>query len=161
MYSIDERDRVIDVDGLPGHSVGAPLPVVIADEGRLLLAYLTAPDSENLAVLKFSRVRAHRWGPPNDETLHGHALYERGLRWYAIQEVIESSWIRGLERLNSVHRNHVPGRSTSSRHYVFAFHDSLFECIARDVELIALLELEDERRPDAALFSRALEWLNA
>jgi len=161
METIDERDRVVDIEGLPGHSAGAPLPVVIADEGRLLLAYLTAPACEKLAVLKFFGVSAHRWGPPGDETLHSHPLYERGLRWYAIQEVIDSSWIRSLDLLDSVHTNYVPGRQTSDRHYVFAFHDSLFECVAREVEVIALFRVEEERQAYATLFSRASEWLNA
>jgi len=40
MYSVDERDRVIELDGVPQSSVGAPLPIVLSDEHKILLAYI-------------------------------------------------------------------------------------------------------------------------
>lgn len=42
----------------------------------------------------------------------------------------ESSWIRSLERLNSIHTYHKPGRFQLLRHYAFTFHESTFECAA-------------------------------
>lgn len=55
-----------------------------------------------------------------------------------MSEVHRSSWLRQLERINSVHHNHDRARFMASRrHFVWAFHDSTFECIAEgfDVEL--------------------------
>jgi hypothetical protein len=40
MYTVDRHDRVVELAEVPRPSVGAPLPVALADEGRLLLAYL-------------------------------------------------------------------------------------------------------------------------
>lgn len=40
---------------------------------------------------------------PNDESLHGHPLFERGLAFYGAFRVENSSWIRALVRINSVH----------------------------------------------------------
>jgi hypothetical protein len=76
---------------------------------------------------------AYAWfhGPPNDEAFEGHPLASRGLHPYAAFRVEDSSWIRHLERMNSVHEHHVPERFARLCHYVFAFHDSTFECVAR------------------------------
>src|SRR6266404_4770329 len=125
MYSVDERDRVVVLEGVPQLSVGAPMPLVLADEQRAVLAYCMeerAPDwdgstarivlpddgNEPIAIVRFSHCRAHLFGPPNDEAFTGHPLASRGLEPYSAVEVNESSWIRRLERMNSVHPLHRP-----------------------------------------------------
>src|SRR5262245_11285948 len=70
------------------------------------------------------------FGPPNDEAFYGHPLAARGLHPYGTFQVEHSSWIRQLERMNSVHPRHRPDMFRRLKHYVFAFHDSTFECIA-------------------------------
>lgn len=149
MYSVDERDRVVELRNIPQSSIGAPLPAVLAAEDRLLLAYLVeAVDSawdgqtirvvgptstdELVALVTFTSPGAHLFGPPNDEAFDGHPLAGRGLHPYGAFEVRESSWVRCLERMNSVHPNHDPAEYARLRHFVFAFHDSTFECIAED-----------------------------
>ena len=149
MYEVDDRDEVVCLDGVPEPDAGAPLPAVVADEGHLLLAYLVgepdpgwdgsyvnvvSPDSEGLAtaLVEFRRPYAHLFGPPNDEAFAGHPLAGRGLRPYAAFEILHSSWLRRLERMNAVHPRHDPEQFLASRrHFVFAFHDSTFECIAQ------------------------------
>jgi hypothetical protein len=42
---------------------------------------------------------------PNDESLHGHPLFERGLNFYGAFQVESSSWIRALERINLLWRH--------------------------------------------------------
>ena len=147
MYSVDENDRVHELRDVPQSSVGAPLPAVIANEQRVYLAYLVeardpewdgqtvrsvGPSStdEIVALVTFDHPGAHFFGPPNDEAFSGHPLAARGLHPYAVFEIHGSSWIRRLERMNSVHRNHRPERFERLRHFIFAFHDSTFECIA-------------------------------
>jgi hypothetical protein len=83
-----------------------------------------------VALVSFSYPYAHMFGPPNDEAFQGHPLESRGLRPYAVFEVLESSWIRHLERMNSVHAHHRPERFDKYHHFVFAFHDTTFECVA-------------------------------
>jgi hypothetical protein len=68
---------------------------------------------------------------PHDEALHGHPLSPRGLSHYDAYEVMESSWIRALERVNSVHERHDASRYRGLRHFILTFHDSTFECVAR------------------------------
>jgi hypothetical protein len=151
MYSVDDRDTVIEVQDAPRPDVGAPLPTILADDTTLLLAYLVSePDpnwdggyatsvsieSEGLvAIVRFRFPRAHIFGPPNDEAFHGHPLAGRGLGPYAVWEVRHSSWIRQLERMNAVHPYHRSEQFAAYRHFIFAFHDSTFECVAEDFEV--------------------------
>jgi hypothetical protein len=140
IYSVDGLDRVRPINELPPIDAGAPLPLVISDEQRLLLAYRVAdsrvapadvpsiksPDTQaSLVLIEFYLSRAHFWGPPNDETLITHPLATRGLLPYAAFEVENSSWIRqcGLQ-------------SSAAHHYVFTFHDATFECIAKSFTVV-------------------------
>ncbi len=69
-------------------------------------------------------------GAPNEEAIAGHPLSDRGLEPFAAFEIKQSSWIRQLEKLNSVHPYHDRERFLESkRHFVFVFHDSTFECL--------------------------------
>lgn len=146
MYQVD-KDHVVEIDTAPQPDVGAPLPAVVSDEGQVLLAYIVSeldpnwdgtyvnvvsPASEDkpVAIVRFVRPYAHIFGPPNDEAFNGHPLSSRGLEPYSVCEVKQSSWLRSLERMNAVHPSHRPEHFSKYNHYVFAFHDSTFECIA-------------------------------
>jgi hypothetical protein len=147
MYSVTHQDRPRELAELPQSSVGAPCPMLVAGEHSLRLAYyledvppgwdgttvrVVSEDAaeEPCALVSFKGAYAHMFGPPNDEAFSGHPLAERGLRPYAVFEVEQSSWLRQLERMNSVHPYHRPEHFGKYKHYVFAFHDTTFECIA-------------------------------
>lgn len=146
MYDVDARDRVVPVSGVPQSDAGAPLPLVLADEYQVLLGYLLAvrdpdwdgtyvqvvgPDSDEPgAIIEFHGVRSFYFGAPNDEAFEGHPLADRGLTPYSVAKIEDSSWIRRLERMNSVHPQHRPKGFWELSHFVFAFHDSTFECVA-------------------------------
>jgi len=146
MYQIRD-DRIVEIEGVPRPDMGAPLPALVSDESHLLLAYVitepdptwdgadvnaVSPDSPDqpIAIVRLDRPYAHLFGPPNDETLDGHPLAARGLCRYSVNEVIHSSWIHSLERMNSVHPCHRSEYFEQLKHYIFAFHDSTFECVA-------------------------------
>ena len=152
MYTVDDLDTVVQRIDAPQSSIGAPCPMVLSGEHHLHLAYyleeavagwdgssvrIVSEDTqgEPCALVRFSRAYAHMFGPPNDEAFHGHPLEARGLRPYAAFEVQHSSWIRQLERMNSVHPYHEPKHFASFKHFVFAFHDTTFECVAQGFEL--------------------------
>ena len=153
MYPVDERDVVSgDLDGVPQSCTGAPSPCILSDERTLVLAYsfqepepefdpkripLVGPNPvrEPVALIRFQSYIAYMFGPPNDEAFSGHPLASRGLGPYSAVEVFDSSWVRQLERMNSVHRRHNPERFKVYRHFIFAFHDSTFECIAKNFDL--------------------------
>jgi hypothetical protein len=148
MYMVDARDRVIELHDVPQSSPGAPCPLVLANEGKVLVLYhrhfvepgwdgttarMVGPSSagEPAAIVRFDWVTASMFGPPNDEAFAGHPLASRGLRPYGAFEVLDSSWVRRLERMNSVHPQHRPESYSDRRHFVLTFHDSVFECVAR------------------------------
>ena len=148
-YTIDERDTVQAIEDFPQSCVGAPMPVILASEHTLIVAfYLEVRDpnwdgtyvkvmsldssDEPIAVVRFARATTHYFGPPNDEAFAGHPLAARGLKPYGAFEVLSSSWIRALERMNSVHPYHKPEHFAGRRHFVLTFHDTIFECVARD-----------------------------
>jgi hypothetical protein len=141
MYSIDKDTRIIVLDNLPLQDSGAPEPRVIATENKLTLTYI-AQDGDDVAVLSFLRPWAHSFGPPNDEALNGHPLYALGLKPYDNSEVLGSPWARELERRNRVHPDHDPSRFDALRHFVFTFHDSMFECLASDVTIVGVFRID-------------------
>ena len=147
MYSVDEKDRVILIEDIPQSSVGAPLPLVLIDEHITVVAFYLHAVADNwdgtsirvvgketagepLALVRFSFCCAAMFGPPNDEAFAGLPLAQRGLRPYGAFVIENSSWIRQLEQMNSVHPYHKPERFWAYKHYVLSFHDSTFECVA-------------------------------
>jgi len=148
MYKIDNLDKVIKLRDVPQSSVGAPNPIVLAGEHDVLITYYlqNTPQEwdgtsvkvvgidttgEPVTIVKFNRYYAHMFGPPNDEAFEGHPLSNRGLEPYGVFEVQNSSWLRKLEKMNSVHPYHDKERFMENmKHFVFSFHDTTFECIA-------------------------------
>ncbi len=146
MYVVDNADKVVEVSDLPQGDVGHPCPAVIATERKTFLVYYlnvpfenedgtslqnakTSSESLDVAVISLDSCLAHMFGPPDDETFDGHPLDARGLAPYNIFEVRNSSWIRSLERINSVHPLHDPARFEKYRHFIFLFNNITFECV--------------------------------
>lgn len=146
MYAVDGKDEIVEIEDLPLPASGAPMPLILADDQHLMLGYEIAPGGEELAVLRFPHSLAHFFGPPNEESWRGHPLAQRGLTPGGVYEVRHSSWCRALERLNRVHPRHDPRRYDRYRHFVFAFHDETFECIAEEVVLAATLSNGEKAR---------------
>lgn len=133
--------------------IGAPLPHLIVSDTRALLSfylretdpnwdgsYVTLKDPsdgsvESLALVEFEHCISAKLGGPNDEVFEGHPLSGRGLEPYSAQVVKNSRWIQELESINSVHRMYNPDLWRDSNHYVFWFHDSTFECVARSYKV--------------------------
>lgn len=135
MYTVDEKDRVIALEDFPQSSVGAPVPIIVSDEFTTAVAFylqdtpedwdgtqvhIVSRESEGepLAIVRFSLCYAYSFGPPNDEAFSGHPLADRGLSPYGAFEVEDSSWLRQLERMNSVHHSHNPERFWRRKHYI-------------------------------------------
>jgi hypothetical protein len=150
MYAVDALDEVKGMEGLPRSDVGAPCPLLLADEFSTVVAYHVLggqkpaveamtdgipEDGEPMAVVHFRGRCAHLFGPPNDEAFEGHPLAARGLHPYGAFRVLRSSWIRALERMNAVHPHHKPDVFAQLHHFVLSFHDTTFECVAREVQL--------------------------
>jgi hypothetical protein len=146
MYTIDESDTVVELTEVPQSDTGAPCPMILCGNNFLHLAYYLSEQIENwdgqprfvnpttpgkwCALVRFQMPQSHMFGSPNDEASPGHPLAQRGLEPYSVAEVKNSSWIRALKHMNSAHPRHRPDASQSMRHFIFAFHDNTFECVA-------------------------------
>lgn len=133
MYAVDDLDQVIPYPDIPRPDFATPIPLVLSDEGAMAVAFITGDDE--VAVVRFPGFAAYLFGQPNDEALSGHPLESRGLESYAAYEIGSSSWIRSLERQNSVHPRHDPSQYARLRHFIIAFHDSTLECVAEAAEV--------------------------
>jgi hypothetical protein len=149
MYTLPifSKDQVVELKDIPQSSVGAPCPMIIGDEGHLAVIFyhegrnedwdgktvrVVGPESsgEPHAVVRFQNASAYYHGAPNDEAFSGHPLYKKGLHSYAAFEIMNSSWRHRLMEMNRVHPPHSDGSFASVRHFVLAFHDTTFECLA-------------------------------
>jgi hypothetical protein len=127
---------VVPLDLTFGPEAAVSWPVVLQHE-RLLLLSFNAVDTTVLphpdvgrAVIEFSDPLLTRFGYPNDEALRGHPLYAAGLNRYGGFEILESSLKIEIEQQNRIAFPAWPGWDV--RHFAFVFHDSMFECLARD-----------------------------
>ena len=167
MYDVSGDDRVEELKSVPESCAGAPMPFVIADEHHVLLAYLTSQPAPNrdgtvtntesvVAIVTFARPSLHMFGPPNDEAYGGHPLAKHGLRAHSASEVHSSSWRQRRIEMNRVHYRHSDAIYDGLRHFIFAFHDSTFECLAHDFD-VALFS-GSMQRAVAHMASLATDW---
>ena len=128
---------------------GAPLPYLMQNDNQTFLAFflrnvdpkwdgtyvkVRKPNidiAEKLALVEFERCICTKMGTPNDEVLHGHPLYGKGLEAYEAMSVENSTWLKDLEKINAVHDCYNAEFWRGLRHYILPFHDSTFECVAR------------------------------
>jgi hypothetical protein len=126
--------------------IGAPLPHLIKTDSQTFLLFLLGdtqlqrdgfyaavanPSGEHLATVEFKGCVSAKMGNPNDEVFQGHPLHGKGLVGYRPLRVLNSTWIRELEAINSVHRQFKADRWNTLSHYIFGFHDCTFECVAQ------------------------------
>ena len=108
----------------PQMSTGAPSPELTLVRDVLFVAYyrgdLEDPGfevgidaSHPFSILRFDGVHEHYIGPPNDEALHLHPLFSKGLSYYKFYRV-----------------NGSPKASKSHQHWILTFHDETVEIIA-------------------------------
>ena len=126
--------------------VGAPLPFLIAGFKTFVAFYLpvdfdfdgTNPivrqptDEARIGIVEFVDATAARMGPPDDETLAGHALWGHGLQYYDAHVVENSSWLHELLDTTRVHGGSHDSLHGDLKHYLFTFHDESLDCIATD-----------------------------
>jgi hypothetical protein len=102
-----------------------PYPCFLSTEDESFLLFTA---TAGIAVVRIERCLLSKFGYPNDEALGGHPLYDRGLDFYNVFEVINSSWVRQVNEQNTVC---FPNSSDwQLHHWIFTFHDSTFECMA-------------------------------
>jgi hypothetical protein len=148
-----KEERAVPISKWPKPEAGAPCPLTLADESSLFVRYYT--QAGKVAVIHFPMCSIFAFGSPNDEAMHGHPLYSRGLTHYSIHLVENSSWIDLLEHRNSVHSRHDRERFLEDKnHYIFTFHDSTLECVVTEGKFWPAELQEFETEEDATNFIR-------
>jgi hypothetical protein len=137
MYAVDDLDRVVEARDFPQPDTSAPTPTVLADGYRCAVSYVTRTDA--VWLIEFLGVESLMFGAPNDEALGGHPLAQRGLTVCSVARIERSSWVRALERMNSIHPEHDPSRFAGLTHFVFSFHDDTLEVVAADARVVGEL----------------------
>ena len=142
-------DKIVVLKEWPQPEAGAPEPVIYADESNFVLRYHT--ENDKIAVVVFPLVNIFKFGSPNDESLGGHPLISKGLKYYSVHEVINSYWVAELEKQNSVHPQHDTDNFIKDKHhYIITFHDSTLEIVATEGEfwkpVINVVKSEDEAK---------------
>lgn len=95
-------------------------------------------EAAGVALVELVGCSITKFGYPNDEAWSGIPL-TKGAGYGVVFEVENSVWKQGLLRLNRF--SFPETRQWGGKHFIFLFHDSSFECIARELRL----ELSNEQ----------------
>lgn len=112
---------------------GATMPEIKADEQTLEVSFFLL-DSDNRGKLKFESILQFTFGYPNEEAILGHRYYKLGLMPFIFVEVMNSEVIQNIVNSNKVHPYHKDERFKEYKHFVFPFHDTTLEVIAKTYE---------------------------
>ena len=131
-----EHVRSIDVGAV--WDPNDPDAVLLARESRAVLALRARWDDadDRAVVLSWVDARLASIGPPNDEAINGHPLYEKGLRdvlW--VGTVHDSELVAELERRNRVHPGHRRAGWKGLHHFVVRTKEKLIEVVAEAVSV--------------------------
>jgi len=112
---------------------GGTMPEIKADENDLEVTFYLL-DSDKRGRLKFKSVLQFTFGYPNEEAINGHRYYEFGLLPFKFVEIQDSEVIQNIIKSNRVHPYHKDEHFKEWRHFVFPFHDTTLEVIAKSYE---------------------------
>jgi hypothetical protein len=128
---------------------GATMPEIKADEHDLEVTFYLL-DSDGRGKLKFKSVLQFTFGYPNEEAIEGHRYYEFGLFPFKFVEVQDSEIIKNIIKANRVHQYHKDELFKEWRHFVFPFHDTTLEVIAKSYEF------EQSIKPEFSFFKTTM-----
>lgn len=126
------RDRIVPLDLVPQPSGDEPEPFIVGNEHQLAVAYrmgesdmagygASFDDEAPFCVLLFPQPVSHAH---TNEDFSVHPLASRGLVANRVHEVVNSTSVVAPSTDEAFAR--------PERHFVIAFRDSTFECIAAD-----------------------------
>jgi len=123
---------------VPECDSGATMPVVLADDSRMVFGYrLPQHAKHDFALFRIDLCLIHKFGYPNDEALRGHRYSDAGFDYYNAYEVVGSEWIDEMNRANAVSFPGDLNAFQSSKHFIFSFHDTTLEFVC-DEEPVAV-----------------------
>lgn len=133
---------------------GAPLPFMLAGEHRLrLLFYAEEAGSGRtaIAIVRVDHQVALSFGLPHENSSSGHRLAALGFEMEAAFEVVNSTWIDDLRRMEAGGWQPNLAWLADQRHFIFSFRDRVVEFVAPSFQF----ELTDE--PYEVVLKRMLD----
>ena len=112
---------------------GGTMPEITADEHNLKVSFFLL-DSNDRGLLNFNSVLQFTFGYPNEEAISGHRYARFGLLPFNFVEIINSEIIDNIRKANRVHPYHNDKHFSDYRHFVFPFHDTTLEVVAKSYE---------------------------
>lgn len=156
-----QDERVVELNVACHPDAGVSAAILLQSEYSVFLCFNAATiektaacspsDPPRISVIEFKLCQMTRFGGPNDEGLPEHPLYSKGLSraMYSVCEVLNSSWAAAEAERQRKSAMRIRGDATSvkgCRHFLVSFHDSTFECLAKDLSV----SLSAEPFPDIA-----------
>ena len=146
-------ETVLGLGDVPRPSVEAPCPIVLADDDHLFVLYvlqskpegwydswvkMISSDSEGepFVIIVFQHPLAYYHGTLEDEALHGQPLSRRGLRPHGAFEIENSPWREALFKMRRMQAAHRIENYHLYRHFVLAFRETTFECLAESYSIL-------------------------
>ncbi len=138
MFHRKDKEKVVELTGVPQPNAGASLPVIFCDEYQLKLAYLVhkANDgsideatavtvdqnsvSKELILIEFSSFCVYSFGIPNHRPINKQ-LFTNSIYPLGIFRVEHSSWISALEKEESCSPTFSRERVSNCQHFVIYF----------------------------------------
>ena len=124
---MENTKLVLVEDIFPEIMVGAPCPVVFADEHVVYLSYYDVEG--DVALVRFEHCFEFKMGMPGEDQISKSPYSGLGLVNFEVHTVVNSPWLDELESRYKV----ISSFSRNEReyfHYIFAFHDRTFECVS-------------------------------
>lgn len=140
--------KLIEIKNLFDMDTGSPSPLIISGDGELIICFYAdsdidtnqfpeyyEADNRGVIVIRFKHCVFHKFGSPNDETLHGHPYYKLGLSSYSFFELEGSDLIMELKQIDLIHPYYNEESWQKYKHFIITFHDNMFECVSESFEL--------------------------
>ncbi len=122
---------------------GGASPMVVSNENQLYLIFYkdiseqSYNNYDDRYIMKFGLYLKYNFGIPNNESLYNHPYGKLGVESYSFYELKKSPLLEEMESIEKLHPYYNKSNWLGYKHYIITFHDSMFECIAKDFKLIS------------------------
>ncbi len=127
--------KLVELDVPLNIDPGGTMPEVKSDEHNLEISFYLL-GSNMRGVLKFNHFLQYTFGYPNEEAIAGHRYASLGLSPFRFVEVINSEVVESIKATNKVHPYHSDKDFESFKHFIYPFHDTTIEVIAKSYEFV-------------------------
>ena|SRR5690606_5599087 len=136
--------ELVEIKNIIKMDNGGTSPIVISNENYLYLIFYKdiSQQSNNKYddkyIMKFDLYLKYNFGIPNNESLYHHPYNKLGIESYSFYELKQSPLLEEMKSIEKQHPYYNENNWLGYKHFIITFHDSMFECIAKDYKLISI-----------------------